>query len=245
MAERRFFILEKEIDQNLVNITGSEYHYAVHVLRLTAGDEITLIGQSYKFKATVKTITKTKLVAEIKAKSLLTFSPIKLELFQGLPKATKMDMIVEKSTELGVDVIYPLLTERTVVSLNAAARAKKINRWQKIAREATRQSNRSTIPRVEPPLEFNQAIKLLTNYNLIIVFWEKATARLDASLFINLKKGRVAVFIGPEGGFSEAEINCLKSNGAFIASLGPRILRTETASLAALAIIGWLFNEFN
>lgn len=240
---QRFFIDEKTVANSLIEITGEQFHHAIHVLRLTKGEEILLIGQKNQLKAVITEVTKTKLVAKVKSKKLIPFSPIKIELFQGLPKRSKFDFIVEKSTELGVDLIYPLLTERTVVTLEPAKIAKKLNRWQKIALEAARQSQRLSVPEIKPPLPFKELPARLSSYSLSLVFWEESTCLLSEEMLKQLREGHLAIIIGPEGGFSQQEVNLLKRAGAREVSLGPRILRTETAPLAALAVINFLLKR--
>ena len=241
--ERRFFIDENKIKNAQVEITGEQYHYVVHVLRLTRGEKIVLIGQKYQFKAVIAEVTKAKLVAKISSKKLIPISPLKIDLFQGLPKSSKFEFIIEKSTELGVDQIYPLLTERTVVTLEPAKTAKKLSRWQKIALEAARQSRRLSVPEVKPPLPFKELLEKLSSYSLSLVFWEESTSWLNEQQLKPLKEGRLAIIIGPEGGFSQQEVEQLKKVGALEVSLGPRILRTETAPLAALAVINFLLKR--
>lgn len=241
--ERRFFIAEEDIHNNLVTLMGEEHHYAVKVLRLTEGETVTLIGQKNIFKAKVTAISKHSLTAQLFSQEKITPPLISIDLFQGLPKAAKFDLVIEKCTELGIDTIYPLLTERTVVTVKKESLVKKLARWQKIAREATRQSRRTTIPQVKPPLFLEQAAPLIPNYNLALVFWEKATDWLPEERLKRLGKGKLSVFVGPEGGFSEAEVELLKSKDALVCSLGPRILRTETVPIAVLAILNFIFKR--
>lgn len=239
----RFFIDEEKIVNNMLEITGEQFHHAVHVLRLTKGEQIVLIGQKHQFKAVIAEVTKAKLVAQIKSKKPILLSPIKIDLFQGLPKSSKFDFIVEKTTELGVDCIYPLITERTVVTLEPEKTAKKLSRWQKIALEAARQSRRLSVPEVKPPLPLKELPVRLNSYSLSLVFWEEATSCLDEEMLRQLREGCLAIIIGPEGGFGQQEVELLKKAGAIEVSLGPRVLRTETAPLAALAVINFLLKR--
>jgi 16S rRNA (uracil1498-N3)-methyltransferase len=157
---------------------------------------------------------------------------VKLTLAQGLPKGRKMDLIVEKCVELGVRQIIPMLTERTV------AKATKLARWQKIAKEAAEQAKRAVIPEVMPALEFQEVLRLKDQFDLALIPWEEEDkTSLKQALTSSLAARSILLLIGPEGGFSGAEVGSAKKAGFVSVSLGKRILRTETAGLAALAAI--------
>lgn len=171
--------------------------------------------------------------------SILSHSPNQTEptlavtLYQGLPKGDKMDWIVQKAVELGVTAIVPLATARSVVRLDGKEE-KKRERWQRIAAEAAGQCGRGILPQVEPPVPFTQALSRLSREKTLC-FYEGGGRPL--SQLVNPGESRLSIVIGPEGGFAEEEIAALRAGGATIATLGPRILRCETAPLAALAVL--------
>jgi len=164
---------------------------------------------------------------------------LKVILVQGLPKGDKFDLIIEKSTELGVSVILPVRSRRTVVNLEAAKVEKRLARWQRIAQEAAKQYGRAVVPRVEPLRDFAQVVMELSPHGLALIPWEEEKNRSLKEVIAQSKglTGPVTVFIGPEGGFEEEEVMLARQRGANPVSLGPRILRTETAGVAVLAIL--------
>ena len=163
---------------------------------------------------------------------------------QGLAKADKMELIIQKSTELGVKEITPVNMERCVVKVNGKDEARKIERWQKIAEVAAKQSGRNIIPKVNNIIRLKDIEKILIDYNCILVAYEKEENNTLKHELLNLKKEikeknnlNIAILIGPEGGISENEIDYLKQIGTKIITLGKRILRTETVALAVSSII--------
>ena len=162
-------------------------------------------------------------------------------LYQGLPKADKMEMIAQKTTELGVHAIQPVAMERCVVKLEGKDAGKKVERWQKIAREAVKQCARVTVPEVLPPKKLTQLEEEFKQLDVLIVPWEDArdgSIRQALAPFEGREALRVGILIGPEGGISGQEAHWLAENaGAKLVTLGPRILRTETAGLCALTMV--------
>jgi 16S rRNA (uracil1498-N3)-methyltransferase len=162
---------------------------------------------------------------------------IYVTLFQGIPKSDKMDLIVQKCVELGVSKIVPVITERTVVKIdNQKDAIKKTDRWQKIILEAAKQCNRGIVPKIELPVSFEVALKTAAEAELALIPYEKEA---DNGLRRYLKQGtkRISVIIGPEGGFTENEIKKAEGLGIMPITLGPRILRTETAGITMLSIL--------
>ncbi|MGL5244575.1 MAG: RsmE family RNA methyltransferase, partial [Sarcina sp.] len=165
-------------------------------------------------------------------------SNIHITLFQGLPKAAKMDLIVQKCVELGVNEIIPTITDRVDIKLKGEF--KKLDRLNKISLEACKQSKRSEIPKVLEPIEFKNALEIMKDMDLIVIPYENATGygvksmikAIDTSSIKN-----IGIMVGPEGGFEESEIEDLKHIGAHIVTLGPRILRTETAGFTCIALL--------
>lgn len=239
---KRFFLHTDSISGETVFLTGSDVHHIRDVLRLKTGDRIVAIDESAaEHEVEIESIDGDRL----KGRILLTRRPniprIELGLFQGLPKGTKFDTIVEKATELGADHIAPVIMERSVARPDTAGGAR-VERWRRIAEAAAKQSRRPTLPRVDPPLDWPALLAALGEYDLTVVFWEGATEPPDRALS-GFSGQNLAVIIGPEGGFAATEIEALLNRGAKTARLGPRILRTETAPIAALAIVNFLLER--
>ncbi|MFH1386070.1 MAG: 16S rRNA (uracil(1498)-N(3))-methyltransferase [bacterium] len=247
----------------LPDIAGNEAHYLRNVLRVKLGDQLELFdGTGIVYQAEIKTITKGSINCEIKTKQRSPNEPkIQITLAQALPKSSKMDLVVEKAVELGVDKIMPVLTERTISTRD------KLIRWQKIAKEAAEQSGRAIVPAVTSLIKFDDLLKLRDQYDLALVAWEEEKTNKLKSLLTDsptngstgpstssgqhraesrcspsqpsraLSRDKLLLLIGPEGGFSAGEVEKAKTAGFISISLGKRILRTETAGLAALSAI--------
>jgi 16S rRNA (uracil1498-N3)-methyltransferase len=219
-------------------ITGADAHQVKDVLRMKAGEHLELFtGDGQVHEAKIIGLAKDRIDCEIIFSTAAESEPkTKITLAQGLPKGRKMDLIVEKCVELGVRQIIPMLTERTV------AKETKPLRWRKIAKEAAEQSKRALIPEIKPLTKFEDVLSLKAEFDLAIIPWEleqKTTLKQALTPHCSLlpAPSSILLLIGPEGGFSEAEIAAAKKAGFISVSLGPRILRTETAGLAALAAI--------
>ncbi len=165
--------------------------------------------------------------------------PVEVDLYQGLPKSDKMDLIVQKCTEIGVSTVIPVITDRVIVKLDDKSAAKKVERWNKIAIEASKQSGRQKFSTVDNVTFLENIIEKLSKYDIVIVPYEcEKTSTLKAKLKNNKEIKSIAVVIGPEGGFSEKDIEVLeRCPNVEKVSLGKRILRTETAGIATLAMI--------
>ena len=171
--------------------------------------------------------------------------PVKLYLFQGLPKADKMEFIIQKAVELGVYEIIPVRTNRVIVKLDEKKEAKKIARWQQIAEGGAKQSGRGRIPEVKPVMALSEALTYAKNLEGVLIPYEKAEGIGKTREIIGGLKGKksVGIFIGPEGGFDEKEVEAAMEAGALPVTLGKRILRTETAGLAMLSVLMFEFEE--
>jgi 16S rRNA (uracil1498-N3)-methyltransferase len=215
----------------------------VQVLRMAPGDHITLFnGEGGEYTAALTTMEKKRATAEIK-----TFSPREAELpytitlAQALPEASKMDWIIEKAVELGVTAIQPLAAQRCVVRLSAERTAKKLAHWQGIIVAAAEQSGRNRLPHLAEPVDFNAWIGNQNLHRRILL-----TPRAEQSLSEwarHQAPQSVALLIGPEGGFTEQEESAASAHGAIMLSMGPRVLRTETAGLAAVASLNSAWGE--
>jgi 16S rRNA (uracil1498-N3)-methyltransferase len=169
---------------------------------------------------------------------------VSITLGQGLPKADKFEWVVQKTTELGVAEIVPLLTERVVPQLSARHGTPKVARWEKLAREASKQSGRSTVPRLSPPRSLEGFYASYQRADLKLVLWEgEGTRRLRTALAAFAPVTSVAVVVGPEGGLTPREVAQGESYGFIVVGLGERILRTETAGLVAVALLQYQFGE--
>ncbi|NMB97622.1 MAG: 16S rRNA (uracil(1498)-N(3))-methyltransferase [Clostridiaceae bacterium] len=243
----RFFVERGNIYPDKIIITGEDYNHIRNVLRYKVGDNLILCdGENYDFSVTIDTFNANSIITTILHKQKNRTEPfLDITLFQGIAKGEKMDFIVQKSVELGVKNIVPVVTERTVVRLEKNRdEIKKKERWQKIALEAAKQCNRGIIPQIGLPQKFNKATESMNKFDLSLIPYERERDSSLRSVLYDFKKknpddkkAEIAIFIGPEGGFSEQEIQAAMKAGAIPVTLGPRILRTEAASLAMLSIV--------
>ena len=232
----RFYVLPEFISQNTVTITGQDVNHIKNVLRLRTDDRIICFdGKGMEYLCSITGIEKDSVRTEIiSSKKADTEPAVKITLAQGLPKSSKMDYIIQKSVELGVFKIIPLITERAV------AKGEKIERWRKIAKESSEQCGRAMIPEISPVLNFKEFLNISTHFDLKLIPWEnEKQISLKSVLKEHPNTNSIALLIGPEGGFSAQEVKEAVEKGFKPVSLGKRILRTETASLAALAMISY------
>lgn len=233
----KFFVKENQINNDKIHILGEDVNHIANVLRMKKEDEVQICNQETGENYITKIISfsKDEIECEIVKKIIETVeSNVDITLFQGIPKFDKMELIIQKNTEVGVKKIVPVLMERTVVKLDEKTANKKIERWQKIAEVAAKQSMRDIIPEVENVIKLKDIEK--QNYDIILVAYENEDKNMLKSELIKLKNAKmykynIAIVIGPEGGISEKEIEILKNMGASFVSLGKRILRTETAGI--------------
>jgi 16S rRNA (uracil1498-N3)-methyltransferase len=231
----RFPVKEKDIEGDRVRIAGTDYRHVVKVLRLCEGDAITLFDEcSNEYAGKISSIGSRDVVVKIiSSRKVSTESPLDITLLQGLPKGDKMDYIVEKATELGIHRIVPVITERSQVRS-----ADKRNRWERIAAESSKQCGRTKPPIIENTLNFDQALNYNNNSGISLIFHVDSEYSMKDYLKYSLQlPNNIIVFIGPEGGFSEKEVLLACEMGFTSLGLGPRTLRTETASIAVLSII--------
>ena len=236
----RFFADENGIHNGEAQLNEEDSRHALRVLRLEVGDEIELVCDSLRYQAGVAAIEDGIVTVAIRGELRQTEAKTLVTLYQGLPKADKMELIAQKATELGVFAIRPVAMERSIVKLEGKDAVKKIERWQKIAREAVKQCARTNVPEVLDVKKLSQLGDELKALDVLIVPWEEArdgSVMKALSPFSGQEGVRVGILIGPEGGISEKEAAWLSENaGAKLVTLGPRILRTETAGLAAIAL---------
>ena len=239
----RFFADENGVVDGAAFLDASDAQHALRVLRLGPGDGVELMAEGRRYAAAVETVGREDVRVRILAELPSTEPRVRVTLFQGLPKAEKMELIVQKCTELGVYGVQPVLMERCVAQVKDKDAAKKRERWQKIAREAAKQCGRAQVPQVYAPATLAQLRAMLSSMTLLMVPWEDARDGSVRQALSGLPAGEasVGIVIGPEGGMSAKEADGLAQQGGRLVTLGPRILRTETAGLAALTLtLGFL-----
>jgi 16S rRNA (uracil1498-N3)-methyltransferase len=221
-------------------LNGSDAHKIVSVLRMRDGDEIEVIDSAAQRFLAAITIDGRSVQATLhERKASRDLSTPNITVAQGVPKGHKMDFVVEKLTELGVAQIVPLQSERTVVT---DVSANKIERWRRLAKTAAQQCGRNDVPRVADQQHFADMCGTFADYDVVLFPWELADCQPLRECLPKLVRdaGRILVLIGPEGGFSHAEADAAGTAGAHLISLGPRILRTETAALVVLSVLRYL-----
>lgn len=237
----RFFASPEQIQETVIVLNGSDINHIRNVLRMSVGDEMTIsdgCGRDYFCEISTLSSDAVELVIKNSWDSYSEL-PVKLYLFQGLPKADKMELIIQKAVELGVYAVIPVEMMRSVVKLDTKKAAKKQERWQEIARSAAKQSGRGQIPEVMAPVSFKAALKLAAGLDALLLPYEGAEGMTEARSLVQTMKGKqsIGIFIGPEGGFDLSEVEAAQAAGAGILTLGRRILRTETAGMAILSIL--------
>lgn len=240
----RFFIKSNQIENNKITIQSEDVRHIKNVLRKVVGDDIEICNQENgeSFIATILEIQDKEIICNIKEKlEINSESNIFINIFQGLPKSDKMELIIQKSVELGAFEITPVAMKRCVVKINEKDEKKKIERWQKISEGAAKQSGRNIIPKINKIKNIKDICKICTDYDIVLVAYENETEnklkdelkQIDS----NNKNVKIAIVIGPEGGLELEDVKLLKESGAKIVTLGKRILRTETVALNMLSII--------
>jgi 16S rRNA (uracil1498-N3)-methyltransferase len=241
----RYFCTDENIKNNTVNVVGGDAKHLKTILRAQPGDKISVVTESKEYIAEIKEINTENIVCTL-VEEIFTNNETKINitLCQGIPKKTKMETIIQQNVELGVKSFIPLITERTVVKLNEKDREqKKLDRWQKIAKESAKQSKRNIIPTIEPIITVSELIEKLKNIDAeIIVPYELEDVKLLKDV-LQEPKHNYYIVIGPEGGFDIKEIEMFQEIGAHIVTLGRRILRTETAGIVTASIVMYACNE--
>ena len=243
----RFFAEPGQIGEKEIVITGADVNHIRNVLRMRTGEEVLIAdgrGAEYRCKLTdlseneVRAQILWKLDGNAELASAVT-------LFQGLPKSDKMDLIVQKCVELGVDRIIPVSTKRAVVKLDAKKEETRLKRWNTISESAAKQSGRGVIPEVSGVMSFGKALEEAKKLDVLLIPYERAEHMAETRRVMGkIRSGQsVGIFIGPEGGFEESEVEEAVAAGAQAITLGRRILRTETAGLAVLAMLSYLLKE--
>ena len=243
----RFFAEPGQIGEKEIVLTGADVNHIRNVLRMRTEEEVLIAdgrGAEYRCKLTdlgeneVRAQILWKLDGNAELASAVT-------LFQGLPKSDKMDLIVQKCVELGVNRIVPVSTKRAVVKLDAKKEQARLKRWNTISESAAKQSGRGVIPEVSGVMSFGKALEEAKKLDVLLIPYERAEHMAETRRVMGeIRPGQsVGIFIGPEGGFEESEVEEAVAAGAQAITLGRRILRTETAGLAVMAMLGYLLEE--
>jgi len=243
------FVDPAQMKGDLLYVTGKDVNHIKNVMRLKKGDEISVrTGQDDReYRYGIEEFTDSEVVCRLRfVKEADVELPVKVYIFQGLPKADKMELIIQKAVELGAAEIIPVEMRRCVVKLDGSKKVKKTQRWQAIAESAAKQSRRAVVPMVREPMTMEEAVRFAEqNTDVRLLPYELQEA--DGStrdVMDGIREGSaVSIFIGPEGGFDPAEVELAREAGIRPISLGKRILRTETAALVALSFLIYHFEN--
>lgn len=242
-----FFVSPDQVGEECVTINGTDVNHIKNVLRIKTGEKI-LVSNSVSEDYCCEVIEITDIY--IKAKILETDYEgtelgCQLYLFQGLPKSDKMELIIQKSVELGVYEIIPVQTKRSIVKFDEKKKESKIKRYNLISESAAKQSKRIIIPSVKNVMTFKEALDYAKEFDINLIPYENFKDMISSKeILTKIKKNmKVGIFIGPEGGFDESEVNLASEKGVSKISLGKRILRTETAGLAILSVLMFQIEE--
>ena len=240
---QRFFVETYQIEEenHCIHVTGADVNHIKNVLRMKQGEELWISdGGTKEYRCEIESLGDEEVLLHIIYAQEPNYElPNRIYLFQGLPKADKMELIIQKAVELGAYAIVPVETKRCVVKLDEKKAAKKTARWQQIAESAAKQSKRMLIPKVHQVLSFKEALKYAESMDIRLIPYELAKGMQETKeILAAIEQGQsIGIFIGPEGGFEEKEVEAAISEGAKPITLGKRILRTETAGLAILSVL--------
>ena len=240
---QRFFVEPHQIDEGThqIHILGSDVNHISNVLRMKQGEELWISdGGKKEYRCTIEEFSPDEVLLHIIYAQEPDYElQSRIYLFQGLPKADKMELIIQKAVELGAYEVIPVETKRCVVKLDGKKAAKKVERWKQIAESAAKQSKRMLIPNVHEVLTFKEALKYAESMDVRLIPYELAKGMQETKEILADIQPRqsIGIFIGPEGGFEEKEVETAISEGAKPITLGKRILRTETAGLAILSVL--------
>ncbi|MBD3308432.1 16S rRNA (uracil(1498)-N(3))-methyltransferase [candidate division KSB3 bacterium] len=248
MSIPRFYVPPTQINADRVCIRGADVWHITKVLRLAQGAEVIVFdGKGWEYRVVLGKPKRREIVATIVDRwEQQTESPLHLTLVQGIPKASKMDLIVQKATELGVNEVIPLHAERSEWKLTSSQKVhQRLDRWSRIGIEAAKQSRRTAVPLIRPVLTVQEFLTHPPEADVKLILWEEERQRsLKQALqaYPSLVRSAV-VIIGPEGGLTRQEVEQFQVQAYMAASLGPRILRTETASIVVLGILQYTYGD--
>ncbi|MDD3653938.1 MAG: 16S rRNA (uracil(1498)-N(3))-methyltransferase [Desulfotomaculaceae bacterium] len=242
----RFFFSVEQIEDGKIYLNKSDVIHVKRVLRLRPGENLVLMdGRGKTYLAIIEKFIAGAVVCDIiREIPSSTASPLRITLVQGIPKGNKMELIIQKGTELGVNLVIPLLCERTVVKLDEDKIPKRLERWQKIALEAAKQCRRSDVPKISRPKSWDEMLCALPPGAVAMIPWEEEFVYSVKDFCLqHLELASIYIFIGPEGGFTREEVERARLYGVCPVTLGPRILRTETASMAVLTMVQYQWGD--
>jgi 16S rRNA (uracil1498-N3)-methyltransferase len=243
---RRFFVRPEDVGARELRLRGDEAAHLLRALRLGPGVQVVAFdGLGREYVATVERLEADGIVCQIACQRDMPFTQaVSITLGQGLPKADKFEWVIQKTTELGVAEIVPLITERAIPQRSARHVATRASRWEKLAREACKQCGRAVVPRLYSPTSLETFFATFQSMDLKLVFWEdEETRRLSTVLAASERVTSAAIVIGPEGGLTPQEVARGEAYGFAAVGLGERILRTETASMVAVALLQHRFGD--
>ncbi|SHI70939.1 16S rRNA (uracil(1498)-N(3))-methyltransferase [Lutispora thermophila] len=242
----RFFVDIENIKKDTIDVTGEDVNHISKVLRLRIGDSIVLCdGHGMDYYVSIEGMDKHEVRTRILSKEPSKTEPkINVVLYQGIPKSAKMDVIIQKCTELGISQIVPVINARSVVKLSDEKdERKKVERWQRIALEAAKQSQRGKVPKVEMPIAYEEALKNVAHLDLSVMPYELEKNNKLKNIIRGKIINSIGIFIGPEGGYEDEEIYSAVERDIVPVTLGPRILRTETAGSTVLSCVMYELDE--
>ena len=241
----KFFVSDEQINEALgeIKITGTDVNHLKNVLRVKSGDKVEICNlcNQQNYNCQIKEINREYINTKILEKmSEITETNVKVTIFQGIPKAEKMEWVIQKAVELGVYDIVPVEMKRCVVKLKEKVLDKKLQRWQKISEVAAKQCGRNLIPKIHPVITSKDIANQINQYDVILVAYEDEKHITLKQELLKLKQKddiKIGIIIGPEGGLESKDVEIWREKGAKIITLGRRILRTETVALQCLSII--------
>ncbi|AEG59415.1 16S rRNA (uracil(1498)-N(3))-methyltransferase [Desulforamulus ruminis] len=242
----RFFVEPRQIKEDTAVVYGPDVKHISKVLRMDVGEILTLLdGSGTLYRAEISEISKEEIRCRILQREQSSSEPrLKVTLVQGLPKGDKMETIIQKCTELGIDQIIPLAAERSVVKLDAKKSAERQERWQRVAMEAAKQCRRSAVPRIHKLCRWEELAEKIPLGARGLIPWEDEKKQSLKQVLEGMEHpGEVYILIGPEGGLEVQEVARACAQGFRPVTLGPRILRTETAGPAVLTMVLYHFGE--
>lgn len=248
----KFFVKSDQIENDIVTIIDDDVNHIKNVLRLDINDKIEVCNKDKgdNFDCVISSISNKSIECKILNKNNNTSEGnVKIDVFQGLPKFDKMELIIQKGTELGVTSFTPVNFNRCIVKIDKKDENKKIDRWNKISEVASKQSGRDIIPEVKKIIGINEICDIINKYDVVLLAYELEKNNYIKNELVKIKdlkeKYNIAIIIGPEGGIEEKEVKLLKSSGAKVVSLGKRILRTETVCMQMTSIIMYELEKHN
>ena len=244
----RFFVSDGQIADGVITIDGEDVNHIRNVLRLRVGDDFEAADEAGEvFTCRILEVSESSVRAQILFSEMSGAElPNEITLYMGLPKFDKMELVIQKAVELGASRVVPVRTRRTVVKLDEKKAGAKVERWQSIAEAAAKQSKRAFVPEIANVCDFSKAVREAKDAGGRIVFPYECAEGIGRTRKVlgDIRPGEpVAVFIGPEGGFDPEEVKLAEANGAEVVTLGRRILRTETAAIAALSILAYVLEQ--